>query len=81
MIRAVAELCDGSPSEETTKLMLGLSNPLLEDPDTPAIHLYGTNFEVDYLNHEKLLDDDGETQIKVYRAQDKGNILITQSKN
>ena len=52
LIRAVNELCVGNPSDEMEKLMEKLSRPL-QDP-TDAVHIFGTNLDVDFYNHQQL---------------------------
>ncbi|CAC5424370.1 PIF1 [Mytilus coruscus] len=75
LIKAVHELCDGSPSEETVALLKSLDRPL---PDNTKItSLYGTNFDVNFINHEKLEDLAGEEF--VFKAKDEGpqNLLAS----
>lgn len=67
-IRAVIELCDGNPSEET--------QALLRSPDWPVEHLeltrlYGTNFDRVYINQIMLEEMDGNSHM--YKAVDEGN--------
>ncbi|CAC5371593.1 PIF1 [Mytilus coruscus] len=70
LIKAVHELCDGSPSEETVALLKSLDRPL---PDNTKItSLYGTNFDVNFINHEKLEDLAGEEF--VFKAKDEGEM-------
>jgi hypothetical protein len=52
LITAVHELCDGTQSEETIVLLKSLDRPLPENIN--ATCLYRTNFDVNYINHEKL---------------------------
>ncbi|CAC5359816.1 PIF1 [Mytilus coruscus] len=68
LIKAVHELCDGSPSEETVALLKSLDLPL--PANTKITSLYGTNFDVNFINHEKLEDLAGEEF--VFKAKDEG---------
>ena len=68
LITAVHELCDGAPSEDTIALLKTLDRPLPEN--TNITSLYGTNFDVNYINHEKLEDLAGEEF--VFKAKDEG---------
>ena len=52
LIEAVQELCNGTPSERTNKLMKSLSRPL--DNDEGAVYIFGTNRDCDYMNELKL---------------------------
>ena len=59
-------------SDDTTSLLKGLQRPLqLPDNQSRAIHLFGTNFEVDCFNLERLDITDGEQ--KCYKAVDSGS--------
>lgn len=64
---AVKELCDGSPSESTIQLMRSLDKQL-DIPD--VIKLYGTNFDVRYMNEEML--DTIENEACVFKSTDEG---------
>jgi len=77
LIKAVHELCDGDPSNETLALMCSLDRPLPEDND--VTRLYGTNFDVNYVNHDML--DDMEGEYFTFRATDKGKYLLYNSFN
>ncbi|VDI08317.1 Hypothetical predicted protein [Mytilus galloprovincialis] len=72
LIKAVLELCDGSPSVETVVLLQSLDRPL---PDIIKItSLYGTNFDVNFINHEKLEELAGEEF--VFKAKDEGQMGV-----
>ena len=71
LITAVHELCDGTPSEETIVLLKSLDRPLLENINVTC--LYGANFDVNYINHEKLEDMAGEEL--VFKAKDEGMFI------
>ena len=58
MVSVVQELCDGRPSDQTEELMQELEGPL--PPDANSLFLYGTNFEVDLHNRNKLTLQPGE---------------------
>ena len=71
--RAINELERGSVSDDTTSLLKGLHRPLqLPVNQSRAIHLFGTNFEVDCFNLEHLDATDGEQ--KCYKAVDSGSV-------
>ena len=67
LIRAVNELCVGNPSAEMERLMEKLSRPL-QDP-TNAVHIFGTNLDVDFYNHQQLALLPGNQRI--YQSTDK----------
>ncbi|XP_060553142.1 uncharacterized protein LOC132714318 [Ruditapes philippinarum] len=64
---AVKELCDGSPSEQTIQLLKSLDKDL-DRPD--VVRLYGTNFDVRYVNEEML--DMIDKEAYVFKATDEG---------
>jgi hypothetical protein len=68
LIRAVNELCDGNPSDETLAVLRSLDRPV-EDPE--LTRLYGTNFDAAYINQIMLEEMDGESH--TYKAVDQGN--------
>ena len=68
LVSAVQELCDGCPSDQTDELMKELERPL--PPDANPVYLYGTNFEVDLHNHNKLTLQPGE--LRQFRSIDTG---------
>lgn len=57
LITAINELCNGSPSAETEHFLKNADKTLLEGDIT---RLYGTNFDVDYVNHMILDEADGQ---------------------
>ena len=67
LIKAVNELCIGKPSEQTEKLMESLSRPLQDGSD--AVHIFGTNLDVDFYNHQQLAKLQGNRRI--YQSSDK----------
>ncbi|XP_045177826.2 uncharacterized protein LOC123537946 [Mercenaria mercenaria] len=70
LAKAVEELCDGSPSDATIDLLGSLS----DNPDVPQeglTRLYGTNFDVRFVNEEML--DELEGEVEVFKAKDEGN--------
>jgi len=69
VITAVHELCDGTPSEEIIVLLKSLNRP----ENINVTCLYGTNFDVNYINHEKLEDMAGEEL--VFKAKDEGMFI------
>ncbi|KAJ8318222.1 hypothetical protein KUTeg_003313, partial [Tegillarca granosa] len=72
LIKAVHGLCDGNPDDETIQLMLSLDRPLPDNMET--IHLYGTNFDVNYVNHDMLESMDGQEYI--FRSTDKAHLNV-----
>ncbi|CAG2255010.1 PIF1 [Mytilus edulis] len=72
LIKAVHELCDCSPSEETDALLKSLDRPLPDN--TKMTSLYWTNFDVNFINHEKLVDLAGEEC--VFKAKDEGQMGV-----
>lgn len=65
-MKAVRELCDGDPSVDTNNFLASLDRPIEGD----ATLLFGTNFDADFVNQEKLDDLVGEQRL--YRATDSG---------
>ena len=55
--------------------MKGLSNDLSVPEGSRAIKLYGTNFDVDFVNSEDLLKSTGPS--KTYRSVDSGLFYFT----
>ena len=70
LIAAINELCDGVPSMETKELMKSLQRPLPQDLQSKAIYIFGTNFDVNFHNYEKLSKLPGG--MKIYNANDRG---------
>ena len=58
LVSAIQELCGGRPSDQTDEVMKEPERPL--SPDANPVYLYGTNFEVDLHNHNKLTLQPGE---------------------
>ncbi|XP_062604432.1 uncharacterized protein LOC134266215 [Saccostrea cucullata] len=69
LIDAIHQLCDGSPTPETLAFCSSLDRPLFPPNAHPTL-LYGTNFDVSYVNHVMLEDMEGE-EIK-FEAVDEG---------
>ena len=67
-MRAINELCNGTPSEDTIQLMHCLDRPLPENVE--KVRLCGTNFEINYVNHEFLESEDGP--VFTYKAKNEG---------
>ncbi|XP_062600182.1 uncharacterized protein LOC134261804 [Saccostrea cucullata] len=70
LIRAVNELCDGSPSAETVALMRSLDRPL--PCNSSPTFLFGTRFDVAFINQEMLEDMPGNAVC--FKSQDEGDI-------
>ena len=68
---AVKELCEGSPSAETIRLLKTLSEPMDVRADQ-ITRLYGTNFDVRYVNEQMLDTFEGNTH--VFKATDEGTL-------
>ena len=69
LVKAVRELCDGEPSAETNILLKSLDRPL-KNNDAKPVMLFGVNFDVDFMNQDKL--DAMQGLPKIYRAVDSG---------
>ncbi|XP_062613763.1 uncharacterized protein LOC134275497, partial [Saccostrea cucullata] len=65
LVRAVTELCNGTPSEDTVQLLRSLDRTLPKNVE--ITRLYGTNFEINYINHECIEDENG--LIFTYKAK------------
>ena len=75
LIKAVNELCNGTPSLETEKMIQDLDRPIgREGEDGVLTMLCGTNLDVDYVNQDKLDSLQGEEC--VYKATDLGDIKL-----
>lgn len=57
------------PSEETNNLMRSLDRPISDTVVDPTM-LFGVNFDVDYMNQQKL--DEMPGPAKIYKAVDSG---------
>lgn len=73
MIRAVNELCDGSPSEETIQFLRSLDRPL-NVPDEEVTKLFGTNFDTCVINQDILEELAGE--MVCFKAKDEGTKVV-----
>ena len=69
LIKAINEFCDGTPSKETLKLVEELKRPLPADVPDKALYIFGTNFNVNFYNYDKLSMLPGN--MKIYQAKDK----------
>ena len=69
---AVQELCNGSPTTETVHLLRGLKEPL-DVPADQITRLYGTNFDVRFVNEQML--DAFEGNAHVFKATEEGKLL------
>ena len=69
LIEAINQLCLGKPTNETIQLIKSLNRPI--DIDGSTVHMFGTNFDVEFCNYEKLQNLPG--QMKIYYSEDKGN--------
>jgi hypothetical protein len=73
LIHAVNELCNGSPSDDTIQLLRSLDRPL-DDSDSDSTKLYGTNFDVCYVNQMMLDEMDGE--VSIFKSKDDGKVKL-----
>ena len=72
LVKAVRELCDGEPSAETNLLLKSLDRPI-QNRDADPTMLFGVNFDVDFMNQEKL--DAMPGLPKIYKAVDSGLVF------
>lgn len=72
MILAVNELCDGSPSAETVALMRSLDRPL--PYNTSPTFLFGTRFDVAFINQEMIEDMPGNAVC--FKSEDEGISML-----
>ena len=68
-MKAIKELCDGEPSEDTNALLRSLDRPIQNQEAEPTL-LFGMNFDVNVMNQEKVELMPG--QPKIYKAVDSG---------
>ena len=68
-MKAIKELCDGEPSEDTNALLRSLDRPIQNQDAEPTL-LFGMNFDVNVMNQEKVELMPG--QPKIYKAVDSG---------
>ncbi|XP_071143980.1 uncharacterized protein [Mytilus edulis] len=73
LIKAVNQLCDGMPDEQTVSFLKQLDRPL-NVPNHEVTKLFGTNFDAQFINHEMLEEIDED--LVVYKAEDEGNVRI-----
>ena len=73
MIRAVNELSDGSPSEETIQFLRSLDRPL-NVPDEEVTKQFGTNFDTCVINQDILEELAGE--MVCFKAKDEGTKVV-----
>jgi len=69
---AINELERGAVSDATADLLQSLERPLPNS--VAAIHLFGTNFEVDYFNVKSLQNAQGDERL--YEATDAGSDAV-----
>ena len=70
LIQAIKELCDGNHSQQTHAFLRSLDRPIAAQEE-PTM-LFGTNFDVDFWNQEKVDAMPGEA--RHYRSQDTGEL-------
>ena len=68
-IHAINDLCEGTPSPATHTLMRSLKRPLVSQ--AKPVHIFGTNYEVDFFNVMTLLNLQGNE--RVFTAHDTGD--------
>jgi hypothetical protein len=78
LIQAINELCDGSPTPETEAFLKSLDRPVLNGQNQNTTFLLGTNFDVEYINQEKL-DEMIPGQSKYFRSTDTGRSELLRS--
>ena len=69
LIKAINEFCNGTPSKETLELVDKLKRPLPDDKKDDATYIFGTNFDVNFFNYDKLSKLPGN--MKIYEAKDR----------
>ena len=52
LIKAINELCDGRPTQDTVKLIKPLKRPIQSTEQT--VHMFGNNLDVKMFNHDRL---------------------------
>ena len=72
LVKAVKELCEGRPSEETSILLKSLDRPISNIEADPVM-LFGVNFDVEYMNQERIEAMQGLPTI--YTATDSGMLF------
>ena len=68
LINAINELCIGNPSLRSIEYLWKLQRPIPHTDDT--VFIFGTNFDVDFFNHQKLEQLPGA--MSVFNSKDKG---------
>ena len=68
LVKAINQLCDGCPDEETEQFLKSLSRPLQEDLN--VCRLFGTKFDAAYINQVYLDAAPGDPV--TFRAHDEG---------
>ena len=71
LIRAVNQLCDGNPDQQTEDFLRSLSRPLADD--TGVLRLFGTNFDTAYVNQISL--DAAPGREYTFKSKDEGLCL------
>ena len=69
LVDAINELCLGETSQKSVDFLKNLDKPIPVKDST--VYIFGTNFNVDMLNHDKLQALPGA--LKVYYSWDRGN--------
>ncbi|VDI26224.1 Hypothetical predicted protein [Mytilus galloprovincialis] len=72
-IKAVNQLCDGMPDDQTVDFLKQLDRPL-NVPSNDITRLYGTNFDAQYMN--QIILEDLEEELVVYKGEEEGNIHL-----
>lgn len=70
LIKIVNELCEGSLSDESDKYIRSLSRPI-QNPHL-ATRLFSTNLDCAFVNHDMLIADEPQDEIKHFKANDNG---------
>ncbi|XP_062616249.1 uncharacterized protein LOC134277961 [Saccostrea cucullata] len=73
LIKAVNELCDGEPSEETVQFLRSLDRSI-DAPAQEVTKLFGTNFDASVINQDTLEEMPGATFH--YKATDEGEVRM-----
>ena len=68
-IRAINEVCEGNPNPRTHQLLLSLKRPIHDDKE--SLHIFGTNYEVDFFNYMKIQELAGVEEL--FTAEDCGD--------
>ena len=73
LINAINELCKGFPTYETETFLRSLQHPLYHSIDY-TIFIFGTNFDVNFYNHDKLVAL--PFQLHVFKSNDEGDLKM-----